>query len=117
MPTQGTLSHKGHVDVHQIYKDDVVTFYIHDICGEGELMVLHAEVPKTTNREVLLHIYGVLEHVCSQMRNRGFKELEAWCGTEADARYAQFFGFEFLGELTIDDKRFEPPVYRLVKRL
>lgn len=91
---------------------------IHDIAGEGKLLVVHAEVLPTTNRKILDHYLEVIDTLFDQLRERGIEEVEAWVNNDDEVHYAQFFGFdEFLGELTVNEQTCLPSVFRMKKRL
>ena len=108
----------GIPNLNTVYEDDLVTLMVHDIGGEGSLLVVHAEVIPTTNREVLEHYMEVLDTLFEQLRARGVTEIEAWVNDQTEIDYAQFFGFdEFLGELTVNEQTCIPSVFRLRKRL
>lgn len=101
-----------------VYEDDLCTVMIHDIAGEGELLVVHVEVIPTTKRSVLQHYYEVIEGLFDQLRARGRTEIEAWVNTDEEIRFAQYFGFdEFMGELMVNEQPCLPAVYRMKKRL
>lgn len=101
-----------------VYEDDTVTLLVHDIAGEGKLLVVHADVIPTTDRDVLGHYLDIIDTLSEQLKERGHTEVEAWVNTDEEIRYAQFFGFdEFLGELTVNGQTCLPSVFRLRKRL
>lgn len=108
----------GIPNLNVVYEDDLCTVLIHDIGGEGKLLVVHVEVLPTTNRKVLAHYSDVINGLFDQLRERGIPEVEAWVNNDEEIHYAQFFGFdEFLGELTINEQVCFPSVFRLKKRL
>ena len=101
-----------------IYKDDKCTCYLHDIYENGELLVFHADVIKSTDRELLSHYQEVMKNIFVALKEKGLPEIEAWVVTDDEIKYAQFMGFdEFLGELTIEGRPCTPTVYRLKKEL
>lgn len=117
MRTLGIQNPSDLPEVYEVYKDDVITLWLHDVNYEGKMFVLHARVEPTTDREVLLHIAYVLEILFEQLREKGVKELEAWTTTPEETRYAQFFGFEYLGQLTVNGRPTSPVIDRLKIRL
>lgn len=101
-----------------VYEDDIITAYIHDVYGNQELLVLHVDVVQSKKREILDHIFDVVESIFENLRARGIKELEAWVCEDHEIRFAQFYGFDqFLGQLTVKGRETVPIVYRLKKEL
>ncbi len=81
-------------------------------------LVVHVDVVKTKDREVLDHYYEVIEGLFDRLRARGIKEVEAWVSEDHEIDFAQFYGFDqFLGQLEIDGKETLPPVFMLKKDL
>jgi hypothetical protein len=114
----GQLRMLGIPNLNVVYEDETGAVLIHDIEGKGELLVVHAEVLPTTNREILGHYLEVMDMLFEQLKERGITEVEAWINSDEEMRYAQFFGFdEFLGELMVHDQPCMPSVFRLRKRL
>jgi hypothetical protein len=100
------------------YEDETGTVLIHDIGGEGQMLVVHAEVIPTTNRSVLLHYRDVINAMCEQLKSKGINHVDAWVLTDEQIRFAQFFGFEPTGEeITIMGQTNFTPIYKMVKRI
>lgn len=105
-------------NLNKIYEDDTVECYIHDVYSNGELLVFHADVQKSLNKDLLLHYRDVMQEIFAALKQKGVKELQAWVVTDKEIKYAQFMGFDqFLGELTIGNRPIQPPVYVLKKEL
>lgn len=99
-----------------VYEDETVTCYIHDIAGEKKLFVFHAVVIPSTDKKLLNHYLTIVDSLDEALKERGFKELEAWVNTDEEIRYAMFFGFtEYLGELTVNGQTCFPQIHRLRK--
>lgn len=114
----GQLHMLGTPNLNKIYEDDICSFYIHDVYGNGELLVLHCDVIPSRKREYLEHIFDVVESIYEALRAKGVKELEAWVSEDHEIRFAQFYGFnEFLGQLYVKGRPTVPEVYRLKKEL
>lgn len=114
----GQLISLGTPNLNKIYEDEYCTLLLHDVYGNNELLVFHAEVLKTTNREILNHYFEVIENVFEALREKGVTELEAWVCEDHEIRYAQFFGFDkFTGQLQVNGMDTIPAVYRLKKDL
>lgn len=108
----------GIPNLNEIYKDDTGAVYIHDIGGEGKLLVVHVDVLPKLNRKIITHYLEVIDNVFKQLKERGIPEVEAWVNTDEEMHYAMFFGFdEYLGELTVNEQLCFPTVHRLRKRL
>lgn len=108
----------GIPNLNVIYEDDLCTCYIHDVYGNGELLVFHADVVKTTDRKVLAHYHEVMANIFDALREKGLTEIEAWVVTDQEIKYAQYMGFDqFLGELVVEGRPTTPTVYRLKKEL
>lgn len=108
----------GIPNLNTVYEDDTCAVLIHDIAGEGKILVCHAEVIPSTNRELLMHYQDVMENLFKQLKERGVEELEAWINDDDEMKYAQFFGFnEFIGELTVNGQTCLPSVFRLKRKL
>lgn len=101
-----------------VYEDDIITLILHDIHEDQSRLVLHAEVVKSTNREVLQHIYTVVETLCESLKDKGFEELEAWVSEPEEIRFAQYFGFnKFVGQLQVNGMDTVPKIYILKRAL
>lgn len=108
----------GTPGLNKVYEDETCTVYLHDVYGNGDLMVVHVDVIKTVSRQVLDHYRDVIESLFEALRARGREEVEAWVSTDKEIRFAQFFGFdEFLGQLMINGRETLPEVYRLKRKL
>lgn len=108
----------GIQNLNVVYEDDSVTCIIHDVKGDGSLLVFHANVVPSVNRKLLKHYDQVMFAIDEGLRGRGIKEIEAWVNTDEELHYAGFFGFtEYVGELTVNQQRCLPTVHRLRKIL
>lgn len=104
----------GIPNLNLIYEDDTCGVYIHDVEGNGRLLVFHADVIPVANHRLMQHYLTVVDSLFVALKERGLKELEAWVNTDEEMRYAMFFGFtEYLGELTVNGQPCLPQVHRL----
>lgn len=105
-------------NLNKVYEDETATVYIQDVYQDGSLLVLHVDVIPTTNREVLEHYGNIINSIYVTLAEKGVPEIETWCQTDEQIRFANHFGFdEMLGELTIDGETLFPPLYRIRKKL
>jgi hypothetical protein len=101
-----------------VYEDEYVTVLIHDIGGDGTLLVVHVDIIPSTNKELIKHYFDVIGAIFDKLKEKGVKEVEAWVNTDEELRYAQFFGFtKFLGELTVNGQTCLPSVFRMKRKL
>jgi hypothetical protein len=101
-----------------VYEDEYVTVLIHDIAGEGKLLVVHVDIIPSTNKALIKHYFDVITAIFDGLKEKGVKEVEAWVNTDEEARYAQFFGFtEWVGELTVNGQTCLPHVFRMKRVL
>lgn len=108
----------GIPNLNKVYEDETGTLYIHDIGGEKQIFVLHAEVIPTTNRKVLSHYRDIIELLYANLAERGVKEIEAWVLTDEQIRFATHYGFHLTGkEITLEGVEFIDPVYQMKKDL
>lgn len=108
----------GIPNLNTVYEDDTIAVLIHDIAGEGKLLVCHAEVVPKASKELFLHYMEVMDELFASLKAKGVEEIEAWVNTDEEMKYAQFFGFdEFVGELTVNGQTCIPSVFRLKKDL
>jgi hypothetical protein len=105
-------------NLNTVYEDDTVTCYIHDIGGDGKLLVFHAVVIPSLSLALLRHYQNIVDQIDVALQDKGITEIEAWVNTDQEIRYAEFFGFtEMIGELTVNQQLCFPSVYRLRKSL
>jgi hypothetical protein len=105
-------------NLNKIYEDDLCTVFLHDVKGDGSLLVMHADVVKTTDRRILEHYLEVADTIFDELRKRGIPKVEAWMCTDEQIRFAQFLGFgTMVGQLTVNGRETLPEVYRLEKEL
>ena len=91
---------------------------MHDIGGEGKILVLHADVIPTTNRKILNHYRNIISSLDDQLRSKGVTEYEAWVMTDEQMRFAAFFGFIPTGEeLSFNHQKWIVPIYKMKKEL
>lgn len=104
-------------NLNKVYEDETVEVWIHDVNGEGKLFVLHTIVIQSRNLKLLKHYLNIVSSIYSKLAEKGLEELEAWCITDTEVRYAEFFGFEYEGMLTANGRLTTPVVHRLKRKL
>lgn len=103
-------------NLNTVYEDEVCSCVLHDVKGDGTLLVFHADVLPVAKKSLLSHYLDVVESIDQALQERGLKELECWVCSDEEIKYAGFFGFtEMLGELLVNKQHCFPAVYRLRK--
>lgn len=104
-------------NLNTVYEDDTGELLLHNVKGDGSLLVLHADVIPTIDRRILEHYAVILNSLCEQLSQKGFPSLKTWVLTDEQMRYAVFFGFVPTGNEVTIEGYFGPPIYEMEKVL